>query len=113
MRELQLRVESPKIRINGRVFDLRLSDLEIYEKTGALFGRFERFAAGPHTAAEILAAAGEAAALLEAILGEGAAAAIGGGQPVSLRLMVEWLGEIAREAADHYADAAEAEADAD
>ena len=111
MRELTLRVENPKIKINGRVFALLLSDLELYARAQALFERYARFADTPRTAEEVLAAAAEAMALLEEALGAGAAGVIADGRPVSLALAVEWLGALAQEAAEHYADLAARDGD--
>ncbi|MCE5343841.1 MAG: hypothetical protein LLF96_09735 [Eubacteriales bacterium] len=111
MREIMLRVECPKIKINGQVFDLLLSDLDIYTRAQALFARCEHIADAPRATAEILSAAGEATTLLEAALGGGAIAAISGSRPVSLTLALEWLGMLAREAAEHYADATQNDED--
>jgi hypothetical protein len=106
MRELTLRVEDPNIRINGHVFTLRLTDLELFTRVQALYERYERIAAEERDAETVLAAAGEAAALLEEALGSGAVGVIAGGRPVSLALAVEWLGALAKEAAEHYAELA-------
>ncbi len=106
MRELTLRVENPSIRINGHAFVLRLTDLELFTRVRALYERYERFAAEEHGAEAVLAVAGEATALLEEALGSGAAGVIADGKPVSLALTVEWLGALAREAAEHYAELA-------
>lgn len=105
MRELELRVERPQIRINGHVFDLQLSDMEIYIRAQALLERYAHFADSPRTTGEALAAAQELTGFLEELLGPGALRIISDGKPVSLRLTAEWLGAIAREAAGHYADA--------
>ena len=109
MRELTLRVESPTIRINGQVYNLQLSDMELYTRAQALFERCERLAAGPRSTEAVLAASRDAVALLDDALGRGAAQAIGGGAPVSLALALDWLGALAREAAEHYAELAVAE----
>jgi hypothetical protein len=112
MRELQLRVECPQICINGHRFDLLLSDLDLYTRAQALFSRCERMADAPRTATDILTAAGEATALLETALGSGAVSTISGGHSVSLTLALEWLGALAREAAEHYVDATLSDEDA-
>lgn len=104
MRELTLRVEHPQIRINGRAFGLRLSDMELYTRAQALFKRLEHLADTPCTGEELLSALREVTALLNETLGDGATLAISEGGPVSLPLAVEWLGALAEEAAAHYAD---------
>ena len=106
MRELTLRVEDPQICINGCTFSLLLDDLELYTRAQAVFETYAQFAQTPKTPAQVLAAGAEVTAMLEQALGVGAVCAISGGKPVSLPLALEWLGEIAREAADHYADLA-------
>ena len=109
MRELTLRVETPMIRINGQVFSLQLSDMELYARAQALFERCERLAAGPRSTEAVLAASRDAAALLNEALGKSAVQTISGGAPVSLALALEWLGALAHEAAEHYAELAVAE----
>jgi len=101
MRELTLRVEDPELNINGVCYALRLSDIDLYTQADALL---QRCAALPQTSdsADVLAAARDVAALLEAALGEGAIARISGGNPVNLPLAIEWLGALAGEAAAHY-----------
>lgn len=104
MRELMLRVERPQIKINGQVFDLRLTDIELYTRAQALFERLEGFASLPRTTEEMLMTLREVTALLDEALGEGATHAISDGAPVSLPLAIEWLGALAGEAAAHYVD---------
>jgi hypothetical protein len=104
MRELQLRVESPRVVINGQPFDLLLDDVEIFTRAQALFAECESFFLIPRTAQEALAATRGAIGLLEAILGVGAARAISASKPVSLTLTLEWLSVIARDCADHYVE---------
>ena len=102
MRELTLRVECPQITVNGHTFDLRMNDVELYTNIHALFTRLSVAGAEAAAPEDALLAIREAVALLEAALGEGAAARIGGGKPVSLPLVLEWLGALAAEAAEHF-----------
>ncbi len=104
MRQLTLRVEDPRIEINGQGFSLRMSDMELYARVQELLARCTELGDGLPDPARVLAAAGDAAALLDAALGEGAVARISGGRPVSLPLALEWLGALAREAAEHYTE---------
>lgn len=101
MRSLTLRVESPQITINGRPFTLRMSDTELYTRACELFDACERFGGERGEPARALALLNDAVKLIEATLGEGAVAEISEGKPVSLTLALEWLGELAREAAEH------------
>jgi hypothetical protein len=112
MREVTLRVEDPSIRINGQVFTLRLNDLTLYTRVQALLEKCAGLAAGATTAETALAVAGEANAILNDALGDGAGNSISGGRPVSLSLMLEWLSLLAQEAAGHYAREALREDDA-
>ncbi|NLI21753.1 MAG: hypothetical protein GX418_09425 [Clostridiales bacterium] len=106
MRELTLRVDCPRLSINGEPYDLRLTELELYTRAQALFARCARFGETAAQAGELLAAARDAAGLLDETLGEGAAARISGGRPVSLTLALEWLGVLAEEAAVRFASRA-------
>ncbi len=106
MRTLQLRVETPEICINGHMFALQLTDLELYSRAQALLECLTQLDKQPRTAEELLAATGDVAALLEAALGAGAMGIIGDGKPVNLPLAIEWLGALAQEAAQHYTDIA-------
>ena len=112
MREVTLRVEDPSIRINGQVFTLRLNDLTLYTRVQALLEKCAGLAAGATTTETVLAVAGEANAILNDALGDGAVNAISGGRPVSLPLMLEWLSLLAQEAAGYYAREALREDDA-
>ena len=102
MRELALRVESPRITVNGSTFDLQLSDVELYTKIHHLFTRLTVAEHETSSPEHVLAATREAVALVEAALGEGATARIAGGKPVCLPLALEWLGAMAAEAAEHF-----------
>lgn len=104
MRQLTLRVEDPRIEINGQGFALLMSDMELYASAQALLDRCTALGEGAPDPARVLEAAHEAAALLDAALGEGALRRISGGRPVSLPLALEWLGALAREAAEHYTE---------
>jgi len=109
MREITLRVEEPRIRINGEEYPLRLSDMALHSRASALLAACAAFGTNPPEAETVLQTAQEAAALLEEALGEGAIKRISGGRPVSLPLAIEWLGELAREAAEHSVNALLAE----
>lgn len=107
MREITLAVESPQIKINGAVFDLQLSDMEIYARAQALNQKLQKYNEKPLDAfatEEILADVAEAAGLLDEILGTGATRKISRGRPVRLALALKWLNLIATEAANHYAE---------
>jgi len=104
MRELTMRVERPQIKINGQLFDLHLTDIELYTRAQAVLEGLEQFHDAPRTPEEVLSALREVTGLLEASLGEGATRAISNGAPVSLPLAIEWLGTLAGEAAAHYVD---------
>ena len=106
MRELTLRVEDPQLSINGQVYALQLTDVELFTRAQAVLDACARLGNAPADTAQLLAAAHGAVAVLDAALGEGAALRISGGRPVSLPLALEWLATLAREAAEHCADEA-------
>ena len=102
MRELTLRVESPRITVNGITFDMLLSDVELYIQIQNLFTRLTVAGSETATPEHVLAATREAGALVEAAHGEGAIRRIAGEKPVNLPLLLEWLGLMAAEAAEHF-----------
>lgn len=104
MREINLPVETPQIKINSKVYDVQLSDLEILERAQNAFVKYGGWGNSIHEADESIAAMKELVGLIDEILGEGATKRISGGRPVRMDLAVKWLAAIAAEAADHYAE---------
>lgn len=107
MRELTLEVEQPQIKINGILFDLQLSDMEIYSRAQELIARFEKYATRPLSEFmpdETMADVGDAVGFLDEMLGDGAARRISRGRPVRMSLALKWISKIAEEAASHYAE---------
>jgi hypothetical protein len=97
MRKLNLNLpEVQKIEINGDVFEIRKSDVDILNKGADLQLKYMNLKQGDLQA--IKNAVNETVALIDEILGEGATVKISGGKPVNAALAVEWLAAICGEA---------------
>jgi len=99
MRKLNLNLpEIQEIDINGDIFEIQKSDVDILNKSAELQLKYADLKKDDLQA--IKAAVNETVALIDEILGEGAAVKISGGKPVNIRLAIEWLtavcGEISR-----------------
>lgn len=107
MREITLPIEAPKIKINGDMYDLKMSDIEIYNRSQQLFVKCQKYADKPASdfdTSEILADLSELTGFIDEMLGEGATRRISHGRPVRMALALGWIGAIAGEAAAHYAE---------
>ena len=105
MRELTLEVPKPQMRINGTVFDVRMSDLDIYLRSQELFDKWDKAAKSGKSELspkQMLALLKEFAGFIDELLGDGAVAKISGGVPVSMAMLMDWVGKIAKDAAEHY-----------
>lgn len=105
MREITLPVENPQLKVNGHVFDLRMTELEIYEYANNALEKYRNYSQAGHTDAETLSALRELVGTVDSILGEGATKVISGGRPVRMHLAILWLAKIAAAAAASYAEA--------
>lgn len=105
MRELILPVEQPQIKINGHVFDLKMSDIEILEYANEALTKYGAFQTGTHTNEEIITALHALVGTIDSLLGVGATKIISGGRPVRMHLAILWLAKIAESAAQEYAEA--------
>jgi len=90
MRKLVLDLpEIEKIDINGDVFEIRKSDIDILNKSADL--RMKYADLKKDDLLSIHAAINEIAAYIDEILGEGAAVKISKGRPVNAKTAIEWL----------------------
>lgn len=107
MIKLTLPVENPQIEINGKVFDLQLSDTEIISKANDLQKQLSKYADKPASdfgVDEILSDCEAARAFLDEMLGEGATKKLSKGRPVRLQLMIRWITAVAEGVSAAYAD---------
>ena len=105
MRTLTLPVPKPQMEINGIVFDMQMNDLDIYLRSQELFDKWDKAVKGGKTdlsPKQVLTLLKEFAGFLDEILGDGAVAKISGGVPVSMAMLRDWVGKIAKDAAEHY-----------
>jgi len=96
MRKLTLNLpETETIDINGDIFEIRKSDIDILNKSAELQSRYSDLK--KDDLQSIQAAVNETTSFIDEILGNGATAEIGKGKPVSIKLAIEWLTAICAE----------------
>jgi len=96
MRKLTLNLpETEKIEINGNIFEIHKSDIDILNKTADLQLKYSDLKKDDFIS--IKAVVNETVAFIDEILGDGATVKISGGKPVSVMLAIEWLSAICSE----------------
>jgi len=96
MRKLNLNLpETQEIDINGDIFEIQKSDVDILNKSADMQLRYADLKKDDLQA--VKSAINEMIALIDEILGEGAVLKISGGKPVNAALAVEWLSAICAE----------------
>lgn len=106
MKEISLRHEQPKIKIDGIVFDLRMSDYEIIQFGEMAIKRFDGYTTRKHSPAEVISDLKYLRGVIDSILGKGAMAKLGKGMPVSIALSIEWIADITTAVSEEYAERA-------
>jgi len=90
MRKLTLNLpETHEIEINGEIFGIRRSDIEILNKCAGLQAKYRDLK--KDDLQNIKAAVNETADFIDEMLGEGAMLKISGGKPVNAILAIEWV----------------------
>lgn len=102
MRELNFSFHVPQIKINGLVFDLKKSDIEICEIAKNAQERLRGL--NTEDVDEIISACKATAFDIDSILGDGALAKIAGGKPIGIIKQIEILVAIASEGTREYID---------
>jgi len=96
MRKLTLKLpETETIDINGDVFEIGKSDIDILNKSAGLQVKYSSLK--KDDLQNIQAAVNEIIMFIDEILGEGAAVKISRGKPVNIKLAIEWLTAICAE----------------
>ena len=96
MRKLTLNLpETETIEINGDIFEIRKSDIDILNKSAELQLKYPNLK--KDDLQSVQAAVNEIIAFIDEILGDGAAVKISGGKPVNTKLAIEWLTAICAE----------------
>ena len=107
MRKLTFDFGDPQIEINGIVFELEKSDIEICEIARNAQRRFESI--DKNDCDNVLEACRETAKDIDSILGAGALAKLSCGKPVGVMKQIEILVAIASEGTKEYQDYVKAE----
>lgn len=89
MRELTLKTNDPKLKINGVEFKVLLNDAEIMHLANEIKERCSGI--DPNDTKKLLETSRYLAASIDRVLGEGAVEAISNGAPVSVKRLVEWV----------------------
>lgn len=111
MLEITLPVEDPKIKINGDVYALRQTEIDIVHDVNLFLDAMRKYDTSDNPSVgdeEIRADAIAAHELIDKFIGEGATYRISRGRPVRLTLLIKWLGIIAKRVAEAYAEASAA-----
>jgi len=100
---------SKKIKVNGHVFEVQRTDMDVLEKANMLMEKYEKFKdsaelKGVEGLKAITSAVHEAAAFTDEMLGEGAMKKIFGGKPVGLGMSIKVMRDIARCVIELYSD---------
>ena len=96
MRKLTLNLpETEKIDINGDIFEIQKSDIDILNKSADLQIKYANLK--KDDLQSIQAAVNEIIVFIDEILGDGTAVKISKGKPVNARLAIEWLTAICAE----------------
>ena len=99
MRKLTLNIpETETIDINGDIFEIHKSDIDILNKSAELQLKYANLKKDDLQA--IQSAVNDIVAFIDEILGDGAAVKISKGRPVSIKLAIEWLTAICAEVGD-------------
>lgn len=102
MRELTLKTTRVTLKINGKEYTSKMSDAEIIGMVNEKQRRFSELMNREYTIDEVLAAVKDATDSIDAILGDGAVAAISNGDAVSVRDTIRWLTAIANAVTEEY-----------
>lgn len=92
---------TPKLSVNGHVFDLQMSDADIFDRALKISDKYARLNK-KSSIKQIMNAVKECAAIVDEVLGKGAMAQIAGGKPVSVRDSLRVMNMIIVEAASAY-----------
>ena len=107
MKEITLYRPGPvKIKVDGHVFELKMSDVGIMEVALAMRRKYEN---EPLDGSEaIVNASQDVAGTIDRILGDGAVKLLADGKPIGLAMMLRWMNTIAYGAVEAYAEELEA-----
>ena len=107
MKEITLNRPGPvKVKVDGHVFELKMSDVEIMKVALAMHLKYEN---EPLEGAEaIVNASQDVTGTIDRILGDGAVELLAGGQPVMFVTTLEWMKTIANGAVEACAEELEA-----
>lgn len=100
MKKLTFNFDTPQIDVNGHIFELKVSDIDVVEM--ALKASFEFKNIKSDDVDAIISAVRKCEQYIDTMLGEGALKKISDGKPVSLLKAVEVMTVIARETAIAY-----------
>ena len=100
MKKLTFDFNTPQIDINGHIFELKVSDMDVLETALEASEEFRNI--NKDDVKAIIAAVRKCEHYIDTMLGEGALCKISGGKPVNLMMAIKIMTEIAHTAAAAY-----------
>jgi hypothetical protein len=94
MKEITLAYEQPKIKINGTVYDLLMSDYEVVKLGASILEKYQNQPQEELSSTQMHTDLTELSGLIDTILGEGATVQLAKGRPVTLKLIIDWFAVI-------------------
>ena len=107
MKKLTFDFNTPQIEVNGHIFELNVSDMDVIETALKTAAEFESLR--PDNPDEIIAAVRKCEKYIDTMLGEGALKKISDGKPVSLVMAMTVMVTIAKEVGFAYNEKVEDE----
>jgi hypothetical protein len=112
MSKLSFEISKPRyIEINEQRFEVLMTDLEIMERTQAMYDNYTEISANPVGLGEVITAVKAVTSFVDEILGEGAVSRITGNKPLGAADALRLMALVARNAAEAYSEAARDEYD--
>lgn len=94
MKEITLAYEPPKIKINGTIYTLLMSDYEVIRFGASILEKYQNQPQQPSEPEKTKADLVELSGLIDHILGEGATEKLAEGRPVTLKMTIDWFAAI-------------------
>jgi len=102
MKEIALPYETPRIKINGMVFDLQMSEYDVVCLAISAIENYQSRVDRDATTEEILTGFSELNGMIDAILGQGTVDKLADGRPVGLKLITSWLTSILKAISEEF-----------
>lgn len=102
MKNINIEIEKPQIMVNGIVFDVKQSDMDILNKALQMENDFKKL--DPADTSAIIAAINEIKDYIDEVLGEGALKKISKGAPIGLETAIKIMAAVCNEVVSRYSE---------